>query len=144
MDNVNSKRFKKNYPTHIDKINEMIECPKLYLVDYFDTAKAKLDADFVTKLSQIKDEDVELKEKTNKKWIQLIEIIDKCQAKCLTNKLSDEVINKAKEKLKQIESNKDDQYAEDKKSRVKDNLESYLLENDSFGVIFSETIDTQR
>ena len=130
MDNNSSKRFKKNYPTTIDKINEMIEYPKLYLTDYFDTAKAKVDSDFVAKLSQIKD-DSDLRDKTNKKWIQMIEIIEKCEAKCSENKLNDALIEKVRCQLENSGAFEE----EVRLVKLLDNLESHLLENDSLVVI---------
>lgn len=125
------ERFQKIYPTYVDKINEMIESPEKYLIDYFDEVKSRVDVDFELKLQQIKATNSDLRNKINKKWIKLIDLIEKSLTKCIHNKLSDQVIKEAKDKLKNAESNKE----ETKLVKVKNNLESHLLQNDLFTVI---------
>ena len=63
----------------LKEINEIIDCPKIYLLQYYDNLKAKLDIQFVSKLRSI--QDAQLKQETQKQWIKLIEIIDICLAR---------------------------------------------------------------
>ena len=125
-----------SYKTNMQKIKDMIECPRLYLDNYFSAAKTEVDVYFETKLSQIQD-NRDLNDKINKKRSKLIEIIEKCQFKCVKKKLSDDVINDVKDSLECVS-------LEARLVHIKYDLENQLLENDSYGVILTELDDTQR
>ena len=121
-----SSETKMKILTNSDKIKQMIECPQNYLINYFDEIKFEVDAHFEIKLNQIKDDN--LRDETRKKWIKSIEVVNKCQAKCLNNKLNDDVVKEVKDSLEK--PNKEAEMV-----KIKDNLEIQLLENTSCTVI---------
>lgn len=114
-------RFTRDCPNHLECINEMLECPKLYLIGYYDDLKAKIDIYFVTKLRKNRSE--QLKQETNKKWTRIIQIVEKCLEKCINNKIPSDVANRTK----QLIANE----SEFEPLKIKIKLESYLLTNDS-------------
>lgn len=123
--------FLLNYPiqtNNMDQINEMIECPKLYLINYFDTIRAKIDIEFYQKIQGI--QDVKLKEETTKKWIRLIELTEECLKKCLINKIPNDIINKTKKTISKYESS--GIIFNREILEIKSELENYLLSNDSY------------
>ena len=107
----------------LKEINEIIDCPKIYLLQYYDNLKAKLDIQFVSKLRSI--QDAQLKQETQKQWIKLIEIIDICLAKCIKNTIPTQVVNETKEILNEIKS-------KEKLEIIKAKLQSYLFSNDFY------------
>jgi len=137
--------------SNIEKIKQMIECPKLYLINYFDEVKSQIDLSFVKSRNSLKDEKA-IQESSNK-WLKLIDIIDKCQAKCINNKLPNDIIDKTIKQLDTIESkqtvedlhllqkrfkrsfnqqNDKDIELEDQILAIRNKLESFLLANDSY------------
>ena len=102
-------------------INQIIDSPQLYLIQYYDDLKAKVDIYFETKLQPIRNIK-RLKDQTTKEWIKYIEIIEKCFAKCIKNKIPIELINRAK--IDEMES-------DDELEEIKNKLESHLFSNDS-------------
>ena len=137
--------------SNIEKIKQMIECPKLYLINYFDEVKSQIDLSFVKSRNSLKDEKA-IQESSNK-WLKLIDIIDKCQAKCINNKLPNDIIDKTIKQLDTIESkqtvedlhllqkrfkrsfnqqNDKDIELEDQILAIRNKLESFLLTNDSY------------
>ena len=117
----------------LNAIKQIIECSELYLIDYFDSIKTKVDVEFVSKLELVTN--LKLKEKIIKKWCKLIEIIEETLKICIKNK-SKELIEKANEELSKLELNKSqiNEYQLDIQ-RLKLKLESRLLANDSYLVI---------
>lgn len=137
--------------SNIEKIKQMIECPKLYLINYFDEVKSQIDLSFVKSRNSLKDEKA-IQESSNK-WLKLIDIIDKCQAKCINNKLPNDIIDKTIKQLDTIKSkqtvedlhmlqkrfkrsfnqqNDKDIELEDQILVIRNKLESFLLTNDSY------------
>ena len=104
-----------------DVINKIIDSPELYLIQYYDDLKTKVDVYFETKLQQIQNDKL-LKDETTKNWIKYIEIIDKCYAKCIKNKIPIEVINMAQD---------NEMKSYDELEKIRNKLESYLFSNDS-------------
>ena len=111
-------------------INQMIDCPKSYLIQYYDDLKSKVDLAYETKLQEITD--AELKEKTTKQWIKLIDVIEICLAKCINNTLPNELITQAKEILMDIESKQSDEL-----EQLEHKLQSHLLSNEQCLAIFT-------
>ena len=107
-------------------INQITDCPKSYLIHYYDDLKSKVDIEFELKLQEIKD--FQLKESTTKQWITLIDIIDKCLAICINNTIPFELIDQAKQKLDNKESN---QVSINELERIMLKLQSYLFSNNS-------------
>ena len=107
------------------EINEIIESSQLYLIKYYDDLKVKLDTKFQIKSLVIQCNQV--KSPITKRWTNNIEIIDKCLAKCIKNKIPIEVINQTKETLIKSQSINENQL-----DLLKASLLSYLLSNDSF------------
>ena len=126
-----SVNFKENF--EINKINEIIEFSNLYLIDYFEDLKTKIDIEFVKKINETKDSN--LNEETNKKWSKIIDLIEKSQFKCLKNKFSNEMICETKERLDKIGSNKSEFL------KIKNKLDCFLLSNDSNISIFIQIKD---
>ena len=102
-------------------IKQIIDSPQLYLIQYYDDLKTKVDVYFETKLQQIQNDKL-LKDETTKNWIKYIEIIDKCYAKCIKNKIPIEVINIAQN---------NEMKSDDELEKIRNKLESYLFSNDS-------------
>lgn len=136
---------------NIEKIKQMIEYPKLYLSNYFGDVKSEIDIEFFKLRSSSKNE-INI-QKNNKKWLNLIELIDKCQAKCIDNKIPNDLIEETIKKLDNIESKQtvkdlykipkrnknsseqqdDDEFKlENEIKEIKNKLESFLLANDSY------------
>ena len=69
----------------IENIKQMMECPKFYLANYFENVKSKIDIEFVKLRLSLNDEIAFEQDKI--KWLNLIDLIDKCQAKCIINKI---------------------------------------------------------
>ena len=113
----------------INEINQILDCPKSYLIQYYDDLKTKVDIEYVTKLRFI--QDIELKEETTKKWIKIIDIIETCLAKCIKNVIPNDLIISTKETL-----NKTEEIVENKLEIIKAHLQSYLFSNDSYVAIW--------
>lgn len=110
----------------LEEIKQIIEYPKLYLINYFENLKSKVDLDFEQRLSLIKDDEIK-REKTDK-WLKLIEIIEKCLKKCLNNHIPKELIEETNGLIIQLSEI-------NKIQLIRNKLESYLLANDSYLVI---------
>ena len=77
-----------------EKFSLIKECPALYLIEYFDEVKTKVDLYFETKNDPL----------LTKKRIKIIEIIENCLSKCIKNKLSNHVLSKTHNNLTHLES----------------------------------------
>lgn len=109
------------------EIIQILDCPKLYLIQYYDNLKTKIDIKYETELQSINE--TQSKEETAKEWTKLIGIVDKCLAKCINNTIPVEVVNRTKDTLDTIESIED-------LEQIEHELQSYLFSNDSYFVIF--------
>lgn len=121
--------FEKNLSL-IEQIKEIIECPKLYLVYYFDEIKSKVDTEFLEKLRKITD--INLENEINQTWIKLIDIIEKCQEKCLKNSIPNDLINEANGLISEFQLNESNNNMICSIQKMKRKLESHLLENSSY------------
>ena len=136
----------------IENIKQMMECPKFYLANYFENVKSKIDIEFVKLRLSLNDEIAFEQDKI--KWLNLIDLIDKCQAKCINNKIPSDLIEQTKKKLDYFESKQIDKNLHKERKRlkhsnqqdaneieqndehieikaIKNKLESFLLTNDS-------------
>ena len=136
----------------IENIKQMMECPKFYLANYFENVKSKIDIEFVKLRLSLNDEIAFEQDKI--KWLKLIDLIDKCQAKCINNKIPSDLIEQTKKKLDNFESKQIDKNLHKERKRlkhsnqqdaneieqndehieikaIKNKLESFLLSNDS-------------
>lgn len=113
---------------NLNTLKQVIECPKLYLINYFDDIKSRIDAKFVSILSKVAD--LDFKNETIKKWSKLIGLVDKCLEKCFNNKLPNELVKEADELIFQSDLSSTNEI-----QRVKNKLLSHLLSNDCYLVI---------
>ena len=116
------------------ELKNMIEDSKWYLINYFDEIKTQIDIDYELKSSRQSDQN--LRDSLIKEWIKLIDLVEKCQQKCINNKIPNELIRKARDKLSKLENN--NQIIE--LSEIKSSIENYLLTNDSYLIIYLDDI----
>lgn len=136
-ENLENNSFKKSVQNEINAIKLMIDCPRLYLIHYFEDARAKVDIAFEKKILTLNGQ--MLDEEENKLRLDLLDIIEKCEKKCLNNALNHELITEATEKMSTIEINQNE--IRNKKESVrltKIKLESHLLANDSYLVLVND------
>lgn len=126
--------FEQIIQNYLNTIKQMVDFPRFHLISYFDDAKARVDLTFEKKIMSLKDQKVIDQE--SKLRLELIELIEECQKKCLNNVLNDELINEANETISLIESNNTDVKKKQEIIRsIKIKLESHLLANDSLFVL---------
>lgn len=114
---------------HINKINQIIDCSKTYLIQYYDELKSIINIEFETEINSI--QNTQSKEETSKEWLKLIDIISKCLAQCINNTIPIEVINESKQVIDQSESINDYQL-----EHIKHRLQSYIFTNDSYFAVY--------
>lgn len=112
----------------INEINEIIDCPSKYLIDYYDNLKLKVDIHYETKLQRI--QDVQLREEITKRLVKFIHIIDTCFEKCIKNTLPSELVSQARELLSKVEP------SYKKLEKMKISLQSHLFANNSYLAIY--------
>lgn len=106
-------------------MKKLLSSPRLYLIDYFDDLKTRINIEFKKQIHA--NQDAQSQDETNKHWLKLLHLIEKYQIECLNNtKLSHQTINDAKHQLNQIKCNKN---KFDELLKVKHSLESHLLTN---------------
>lgn len=100
----------------MNKIENILESPIIYLIDYYENLKAKVDLDFENRKRNF------ILKDTCKEWVRIIDVLEKCQEKCIKNKLPEHLINEAKEKMAQMNSKNSEELFE-----IETKLENYLL-----------------
>ena len=123
----------------INQINQIIDCPELYLIEYYDDLKSKIDFQFETKLQSLQEN--HLRETASKQRNKIIDIIDKCLTKCIKNEIPNELINQTKDLINKIEcSNESNDHqikeSNDQLEKLKKSIQSHLFANDSYLTIY--------
>lgn len=107
----------------------------MHLVSYYDDLRSNVDSQFVTKLAKIND--IELKEETNKKWLRIIELLEKSLTRCLNNTIPNELVNKTKQFIANLDASKTNKSTKELASlKMRNKLESHLLSNEFSLVMF--------
>lgn len=128
-----------NLEKAIDELKDIIGNPRWFLISYFDDIKAKVDFEYAKNESD-KTISQEEKDLVNKEWDKLVVTIEKCQEKCLKNRIPDDLIETAKSLINKIESNKTTREIADFKSKeeikeMRDLVKNHLFANESYLVI---------
>ncbi len=71
--------------TELNELREIVEFPRLYLINYFIDLKNQVDKQFA--LKQFREQNIETNQKLSKTWQKMISFIDLFEKECLNQKI---------------------------------------------------------
>jgi len=72
--------------TELNELREIVEFPRLYLINYFIDLKNQVDKQFA--LKQFREQNIETNQKLSKTWQNMISFIDLFEKECLNQKMN--------------------------------------------------------
>ena len=117
--------------TEIENLNQIIECPQLYLINYFNDLRYLVDKEIVSKQIKLKEDEIGKKKRLNEIWQVLIKKIYSLEKKFICNKIKD--VHSIKTELNDLEAfanhAKDLDYLEEKIKQTEGKILMELFEN---------------
>lgn len=147
LDNYNIKKL----DNKLEQLKFIFECPRLFICNYFNDLRSKIDLAFVKKMFYLNDKSI--KQKLNENWTKMIDLIDSIEMRLMllsktTNKFNSVFSQEISKKIEFIEKLIKQTAVINKTNEFKDidyliseqifKIEKFLLQNQTL-VFINET-----